>query len=99
MSCMDALGVDVVVQAEANPGRWAANVANRWPPLHWIGSTWRTVSAPRLRFPPNPPPPPGRPPPAPPPPRPNPPPAPHAPPTPTPYPPTPPPPPPHHTPP
>lgn len=50
MSCMDALGVDVVVQAEANPGRWAANVADGWQPLDWMGSTWRTVSEPGVGF-------------------------------------------------
>ncbi|HEX4894701.1 MAG TPA: glycerophosphodiester phosphodiesterase family protein, partial [Solimonas sp.] len=42
MPCMDALGVDVVVQAEANPGRWAAEVAGGWQPLEWMNSTWRT---------------------------------------------------------
>src|SRR3546814_10450744 len=50
MSCRDALGVDVVGHAEGNPGRWAANVANGWQPLDWMGSTWRTVSEPGVRF-------------------------------------------------
>jgi hypothetical protein len=50
MPCMNALGVDVVVQAEANPGRWAADAANGWQPLEWMNSTWRTVADPNVRF-------------------------------------------------
>ncbi len=34
MPCMDALGVDVVVQAEANPGRWAITFDNSPPDAH-----------------------------------------------------------------
>ncbi|SFF61847.1 Glycerophosphoryl diester phosphodiesterase [Fontimonas thermophila] len=50
MPCMDALGVDVVIQAEANPGRWATNQAGGWQPLEWMLSTWRTVADPTVRF-------------------------------------------------
>lgn len=50
MSCMDALGVDVVVQAEANPGRWAAVVPGGWQPLEWMNSTWRSVADPYAGF-------------------------------------------------
>mgnify|MGYP001559749974 CR=1 FL=1 len=50
MACMNALGVDVVVQAEANPGRWASNVAGGWQPMEWMHSTWRTVADPYARF-------------------------------------------------
>ena len=50
MPCMSSLGVDVVVQAEANPGRWAANVTNGWQPLEWMNSTWRTVTEPSTKF-------------------------------------------------
>ncbi len=50
MPCMSSLGVDVVVQAEANPGRWAANVSNGWQPLEWMNSTWRTVTEPSTKF-------------------------------------------------
>ncbi|TXI00692.1 MAG: hypothetical protein E6Q76_18065, partial [Rhizobium sp.] len=50
MPCMSSLGVDVVVQAEANPGRWAANVTNGWQPLEWMNSTWRTVTEPSTGF-------------------------------------------------
>ncbi|HEY1076643.1 MAG TPA: hypothetical protein VGE51_08125 [Fontimonas sp.] len=50
MACMHALGVDVVVQAEANPGRWAAEVAGGWQPLEWMDSTWRSVADPHAGF-------------------------------------------------
>lgn len=50
MACVNALGVDVVVQAEANPGRWGADVAGGWQPLEWMNSTWRTVADPHARF-------------------------------------------------
>jgi glycerophosphoryl diester phosphodiesterase len=50
MPCMDALGVDVVVQAEANPGRWAMDQAGGWQPLEWMESTWRTVAEPSVKF-------------------------------------------------
>jgi len=50
-SCMDALGVDTVVQAEANPGRWAANGGGGyWQPLEWMSSAWRSVADPTLRI-------------------------------------------------
>jgi hypothetical protein len=50
MPCMDALGVDVVVQDEANPGRWATDQAGGWQPLEWMASTWRTVAEPSVKF-------------------------------------------------
>jgi glycerophosphoryl diester phosphodiesterase len=50
MPCMDALGVDVVVQAEANPGRWAVEQAGGWQPLEWMDSTWRSVAEPTVKF-------------------------------------------------
>jgi hypothetical protein len=51
MACMDALGVDTVIQAEANPGRWAANGGGGyWQPLEWMGSAWRAVADPTVRF-------------------------------------------------
>jgi hypothetical protein len=50
-SCMDAQGVDVMVQAEANPGRWAANgSAGQWQPHEWMGSAWRSVADPTLHI-------------------------------------------------
>lgn len=50
MPCMDALGVNVVVQAEANPGRWAYYQPGGWQPLEWMESTWRTVGDPSVKF-------------------------------------------------
>ncbi|MDP3858288.1 MAG: hypothetical protein Q8Q73_11080 [Stagnimonas sp.] len=50
MTCMNSLGVEVVVQAEANPGRWGADVAGGWQPLEWMNSTWRTVADPYAGF-------------------------------------------------
>ncbi|HVM28861.1 MAG TPA: glycerophosphodiester phosphodiesterase family protein [Mycobacteriales bacterium] len=50
MSCMDAQGVDVVVQDEANPGRWAAYNPGGWQPLEWMSSTWRAVADPTVGF-------------------------------------------------
>jgi hypothetical protein len=50
-ACMNAEGVQVVIQAEANPGRWAgAGGDSDWQPLEWMGSTWRTVADPTVRF-------------------------------------------------
>jgi hypothetical protein len=50
MLCMNAQGVDVLVQAEANDGRWAANVPGSWQPLQWMGSAWRAVNDPAVGF-------------------------------------------------
>ena len=50
MPCMDALGVEVVVQAEANPGRWAMVQPGGWQPLEWMESTWRSVADPTVGF-------------------------------------------------
>lgn len=50
MPCMDHLGVDVVVQAEANPGRWAWTQPGGWQPLEWMESTWRSVADPTVGF-------------------------------------------------
>jgi len=51
MNCLDHLGTNVVLQDEANPGRWAANGGGGyWQPLEWMGSTWRTVADPAVSF-------------------------------------------------
>lgn len=50
MPCMDHLGVDVVIQAEANPGRWAWTQPGGWQPLEWMESTWRSVADPTVDF-------------------------------------------------
>ena len=43
MRCLDRLGTNVVIQDEANPGRWAADTPQAWQPLEWMTSTWRAV--------------------------------------------------------
>jgi hypothetical protein len=51
MPCMDALGVDTVIQADANPGPWTADGGGGyWQPLEWMGSAWRAVADPTVRF-------------------------------------------------
>jgi glycerophosphoryl diester phosphodiesterase len=50
MACMDAQGVDLVVQDEANPGRWVAYNPGGWQPLEWMSSTWRAVADPTVGF-------------------------------------------------
>jgi hypothetical protein len=51
MRCLDRLGANVVLQDEANPGRWAgAGSQDPWQPLEWMTSTWRAVSDPSVRF-------------------------------------------------
>ncbi len=50
MPCMDALGVDTVIQAEANPARWGSYQAGGWQPLEWMESTFRTVADPTVGF-------------------------------------------------
>ncbi|HUR15270.1 MAG TPA: hypothetical protein VM097_12345 [Mycobacteriales bacterium] len=50
-SCMDALGVDTLIQAEANNGRWTGNGGmGYWQPLEWMESAWRSVADPTLRI-------------------------------------------------
>jgi len=45
MRCLDRLGTNVVLQDEANDGRWAGRGGEgAWQPLEWMGSTWRTVA-------------------------------------------------------
>lgn len=51
MACMNRLGVDTVIQAEANPGRWPANGGGGyWQPLEWMASAWRAVADPTVGF-------------------------------------------------
>jgi hypothetical protein len=51
MACMSKLGVDTLIQAEANPGRWAANGGGGyWQPMEWMNSAWRAVADPTVRF-------------------------------------------------
>lgn len=51
MRCMDSLGVDTVIQAEANDGRSATDAASgAWQPLEWMQSSWRAVADPPVHF-------------------------------------------------
>ncbi len=49
MRCLDRLGTNLVMQDEANPGRWASQ-APFWQPLEWMSSTWRAVADPSVSF-------------------------------------------------
>jgi hypothetical protein len=51
MNCLSHLGTNVVLQDEANPGRWVQNGGGGyWQPLEWMGSTWRSVADPTVGF-------------------------------------------------
>ena len=51
MNCLDKLGTNVVMQDEANPGRWAGAGGNsNWQPLEWMASTHRAVAGDRVSF-------------------------------------------------
>jgi hypothetical protein len=54
MRCLDSLGANVVIQADANDGQWTgpdgSDRAEHWQPLSWMGSAWRAVSDPTVRF-------------------------------------------------
>ena len=49
--CLDSLGTDVMIQADANPGKWVtAAQSGGWQPLEWMGSAWRAVADPTVRI-------------------------------------------------
>ncbi len=53
MRCLDKLGTNVVIQDEANPGRWTGgdgDGVSKWQPLSWMRSTYRATSDPSVRF-------------------------------------------------
>ncbi len=53
MRCLDKLGANLVIQAEANPGRWTGadgSGGGQWQPLSWMESTYRAASDPTVRF-------------------------------------------------
>jgi hypothetical protein len=54
MRCLDRLGADVVIQADANDGAWTggdgADALEHWQPLSWMGSAFRAVSDPSVHF-------------------------------------------------
>ena len=50
MYCMEKLGANLVMQDEANPGRWVTPQASEWQPLEWMSSTWRSSTDPTVSF-------------------------------------------------
>lgn len=50
MRCLSHLGTNLVMQDEANPGEWANPAGIYWQPLDWMGSTWRSVVDPGVKF-------------------------------------------------
>ncbi len=53
MRCLDSLGANVVIQADANPGAWTGfdgDGVEKWQPLSWMTSTWRAVADPTVAF-------------------------------------------------
>lgn len=50
MRCLNALGANVVIQADANDGQWAPPPPQSWQPLTWMGSAYRAVTDPSVRF-------------------------------------------------
>jgi hypothetical protein len=51
MRCLNRLGANVLIQADANDGEWTGAAASEpWQPLDWMGSAYRAVSDPSVRF-------------------------------------------------
>lgn len=54
MRCLDHLGANVLIQADANDGAWSgadgSDTLERWQPLSWMGSAFRAVSDPSVHF-------------------------------------------------
>jgi hypothetical protein len=54
MRCLDRLGANVVIQADANDGAWTggdgSDPLEHWQPLSWMGSAYRAVSDPSVHF-------------------------------------------------
>lgn len=54
MRCLDLLGANVLIQADANDGQWTgpdgSDTAESWQPLSWMGSAWRAVSDRTVHF-------------------------------------------------
>jgi hypothetical protein len=54
MRCLDRLGANVVIQADANDGAWTggdgAQPREQWQPLSWMGSAYRAVTDPGVHF-------------------------------------------------
>jgi hypothetical protein len=53
MRCLDKLDANLVMQDEANPGRWTGEDGDgieKWQPLSWMTSTWRAAADPSVSF-------------------------------------------------
>jgi hypothetical protein len=53
MRCLDRLGANIVLQDEANPGAWTGadgDGVEKWQPLSWMSSTYRTAADPSVHF-------------------------------------------------
>ena len=54
MRCLDTLGANVMIQADAHDGAWTgpdgSDPAEHWQPLSWMGSAYRAVSDPSVHF-------------------------------------------------
>ncbi len=51
MRCLNQLGANVLIQADANDGQWSGpSGAEPWQPLAWMGSAYRAVSDPSVAF-------------------------------------------------
>jgi hypothetical protein len=54
MNCLDRLGANVLIQADANDGQWTgpdgSDTLEHWQPLSWMGSAWRAVTDPAVHF-------------------------------------------------
>jgi hypothetical protein len=51
MRCLDHLGANVLIQADANDGEWTgADGKEQWQPLSWMGSAYRAVTDPSVHF-------------------------------------------------
>jgi hypothetical protein len=54
MRCLEKLGANVVIQADANNGAWTgpdgSDAAAQWQPVSWMGSAYRAVSDPSVHF-------------------------------------------------
>jgi hypothetical protein len=51
MRCLDHLGANVLIQADANDGEWTGSDGKElWQPLSWMGSAYRAVSDSSVHF-------------------------------------------------
>ncbi len=54
MRCLGRLGANLLIQPDANDGQWTgadgSDSKEQWQPLSWMGSAWRAVTDPSVRF-------------------------------------------------